>query len=207
VIAEEPKHWDDVLAGVEAGMVRVLKWHGPVMERGALEECCMRGGMNRFSFNAAITCSPVIVQYGRSVYGLIGAKVDRKMVEKLSAHKATGKTGRVLREFGYTDDGQVYLTYRLSKGAISGGVITVPAPVRDEVQGQFLIRTFDGRLGGTLVSKDGCAWGLGPALRSQDARPGDHLLVVFDREEREATVQIGDEGVLEIVAAERQPVL
>ena len=143
-------------------MVRVLKEHGPVMERGAFEEHCIAGDMNRFSFNAIIMCSPVIQQYGRSVYGLLGAKVDRKTIVALAARKAGATPAKVLRRFGRTDDGKVYLAYQLSKAAISGGVITVPAAMKEQVRGRYAIRTPNGDKAGTLVSKNGCAWGTGP---------------------------------------------
>lgn len=199
IVADPPKPWETVLAGVEACMVRVLREHGPILERGAFEEYCIREGMNRFSFNAIIMCSPVIAQYGRSVYGLIGAKVDRKAVETLAARKPGNLPSKVLRGFGRTEDGQVYLAYRLSKAAISGGVITVPSAMKEEVRGRFALRMPDGQSAGTLVSKSGCAWGLGPVLRGQHARPGDHLLLVFDTSAREVLIQLGTETVLEAI--------
>jgi len=42
--------FDDALTGVEAKLVAMLKAHGPVMERGAMEDLCVAEGMNRFSF-------------------------------------------------------------------------------------------------------------------------------------------------------------
>lgn len=201
-----PRDWREVLAGVEAGMVRVLKKHGPVMERGAFEEQCIRDGMNRFSFNAIIMSSPVIAQMGRSVYGLVDAKVDRKVVQSLARRKPGTVASRVLRGSGWTDDDRIYLAYRLSKAAISGGVITVPATMKDSVQGKFTIHTHDGAEAGTLVSKSGCAWGLGPILRSRGAEPGDHLLILFDEIDRVAQIHLGDEDVLQPVAAQLQTV-
>jgi hypothetical protein len=162
--------------------------------------------MNRFSFNAIIMCSPVIAQYGRSVYGLLGAKVDRKTLRSLSARTSSTAPSKVLRGFASTEGGQVYLAYRLSKAAISGGVITVPAAMRDQVRGKFEIRMPDGRQAGTLVSKNGCAWGLGPVLRGRRTAPGDHLLIVFNTSDRVAQVHIGGENVLEPVNGRLQPV-
>ncbi len=200
VVADPPRDWRDVLAGVEAGMVRVLKEHGPVMERGAFEERCIQEGMNRFSFNAIIMCSPVIAQYGRSVYGLLGAKVDRKTVQALAARRPGTPPSKVLQGFGWMDDGRVYLAYRLSKAAISGGVITVPAAMKEQIHGRFAIRMPDGDEAGTLVSKNGCAWGLGPVLRGRDAAPGDHLLILFDTSGHTAHVHLGDKKVFAPVA-------
>jgi len=200
VIADPPRDWREVLAGVEAGMVRVLKDHGSVMERGSFEEHCIAEGMNRFSFNAIIMCSPVITQYGRSVYGLLGAKVDRKTVQSLAARKSGAPSSKVLCGFGRTNDGRVYLAYRLSKAAISGGVITVPAAMKEHLRGKFTIQMPDGQEVGTLVSKNGCAWGLGPVLRSRHAAPGDHLLILFHAADRIASVHIGGEEVFAPVA-------
>lgn len=197
IIAHPPLDRQQVLLGVEAGMVRVLIEHGPVMERGAFEEHCIRDGINRFSFNAMIMCSPLILQYGRSLYGLLGAKVGRKTVRSLAARKPATASAKVLRDYGWTDKGQVYLVYQLSKAAISGGVLTVPAAMKEKVRGKFTIRTPDGREAGTLVSKNGCAWGLGPALRGQGAEPGDYLLILLDASQREALIRIGDEKEIE----------
>jgi hypothetical protein len=97
-------------------------------------------------------------------------------------------------------DGRVYLAYRLSKAAISGGVITVPAAMKERVHGRFAIRMPDGEEAGTLVSKNGCDWGLGPVLRGRDAAPGDYLLILFDTSGRTADVHVGDEDVFAPVA-------
>jgi hypothetical protein len=200
VVADPPRDWRKVLSGVEAGMVRVLMEHGPVLERGAFEEHCIRSGMNRFSFNAVVMCSPVIAQFGRSVYGLLGAKVDRKTIESLAASRASAMSARVLWGFGQSGDGRLYLAYQLSKAAISGGVITVPSAMKEKLGGKFGLCVSDGRPVGTLVSKNGCAWGLGPVLRGHSASPGDYLLIHFNVRDRKAHVSIGDERILESVS-------
>ncbi len=196
VISDPPRDWRKVLAGVERGMVRVLKRHGPVLDRTAFEEHCIRDGMNRFSFNAIVMCSPVIEQYGRSVYGLIGRKVSRQTVNALLNRRAETPPSRVLKAFGRTRDGRSYLGYRLSKAAISGGVITVPAAMKRELLGKFTLRTEEKHSVGTLVAKKGCGRGLGPALRGRQAKQGDHLLLLFDAEKREARLQLGDETII-----------
>lgn len=197
IVADPPRDWREVLSGVEAGMVQILEEHGPVLERSAFEEHCIRQGMNRFSFNAIIMCSPIIAQYGRSVYGLLGAKIDRRTIDSLTSRRPAGGPAKVLYDFGETDTGQAYLIYRLSKAAISGGVVTVPAAMKERLEGRFSIRTADGADCGTLVAKSGCAWGLGPVLRSQQAKPGEYLVILFDLSDHEALVRIGGEELLD----------
>jgi hypothetical protein len=205
ILADPPRDWRTVLSGVEAGMVRVLMEHGPVLERGAFEEYCIRDGMNRFSFNAVVMCSPVIAQFGRSVYGLLGAKVNRKTIELLAASRASAVSARVLWGFGQTADGRPYLAYQVSKAVISGGVITVPSAMKEKLGGKFGLCVSDGRHVGTLVSKNGCAWGLGPVLRGHSAAPGDYLLLHFNVRDRKAHVSIGDQRILESVSKQPEP--
>ncbi len=197
VISDPPRDWRKILVGVERCLVEVFTEHGSVMERSALEECCARRGVNRFSFNAIIMSSPVIAQYGRRVYGLLGQKVDQKAVQQLLSRRPGSAPSRVLRAFGQTPHGDVYLAYQLSKAAISGGVITVPAAMKRRLRGKFTLRTDQGHEVGTLVAKKGCGWGLGPALRGSHAKQGDHMLLLFDTAKRQAQIRIGDETILD----------
>ena len=71
--------------------------------------------------------------------------------------------------------------------------MTVPAAMRDEVAGKFRLSTAEGRFVGTLVAKNGCAWGLGPALRRQDLKPGDWLVLLLATDTRQAVVLVGAE--------------
>ena len=199
VVADPPRDWRKTLTGVERCMVEVLSEHGPLMERTAFEELCLRKGMNRFSFNAIVTSSTAVAQYGRGVYGLPGLKVSRKTLRELLSRRPSPPPKHVLQAFGRAADGSLYLAYRLSQAAISGGVVTVPAAMRQHLRGKFTLRTDQGHDVGTLVARRGCGWGLGPALRRGHARQGDHLLLLFDTPKRQARIQIGDEKLLQRV--------
>ena len=106
----------------------------------------MADGMNRFSFHAFISWSPVIAQYGHSLYGLLGTKVSPQQVEELRAQRRASRANhRVLDRHGRTDDGRVWLSYRLSKAASTYAVITVPAALKKVVHGRFQLLRPDGR--------------------------------------------------------------
>jgi hypothetical protein len=189
IISDPPRDWRKALKGVEAKLVGVLQSHGPVMERGALEDRCVAGGMNRFSFHAFISWSPVIAQYGHNLYGLLGAAVSPQQLEELHAERRAQRLNRrVLDRHGWTDDGKVWLSYCLSKAASTYAVITVPAALKKVVHGRFELLASDGRAIGTLATKDGRAWGLGAFLRQQSARIGDHIILTLDLEKRTATL-------------------
>jgi hypothetical protein len=191
VIADPPRDWREALTGVEAQLVGILTLHGPVMERGTLEDLCVGSGMNRFSFHAFLASSPVIAQYGHSVYGLLGAAVAPGLVKSLVAkHRAERAPARVLDRHGETDDGRIWLGYRLSKAASTYAVITVPAALKDVVHGKFDLLTPDGRHVGVLAAKDGRAWGLGAFLRQQQAKIDDYMVVTLDLDKRQAVIAI-----------------
>ena len=78
IVACGPRSRRTALADVERIVVRTLERHGPILGRAELEDLCLRAGVNRFSFNAAVMSSPVIAQYGRGVYGLLGVKPHRR---------------------------------------------------------------------------------------------------------------------------------
>ncbi len=199
VAAEKPLDWREILAGVERQMVEVLKEHGQVMERGAFEQTCISRGVNRFSFNAIIMWSPVITSHGHGVYGLLGATVNRRTLDSIIKQKSTTPSTKVLKKHGMTEDGKPYLAYQLSRSAISGGLVTIPAAMRQQLKGSFTIRVDGGKKVGTLAARNGCGWGLGPLLRKSDTQPGDHLLLIFDLDGREANVRLGDESILDAI--------
>jgi hypothetical protein len=193
VAADPPRDWRQVLAGVERQLVEVLTEHGPIMDRGALEDLCVSGGMNRFSFHAFVSWSPVIEQVGHSLYGLLGAKAAPRTLDALAAsRRAKRALHRVLDSHGTTADGRIWLRYRLSKAASTYAVITVPAALKETVCGRFTLLSPEGDPVGTLATKDGRAWGLGAFLRRQHARIDDHVVLTLDLAARTATVSWGD---------------
>jgi len=193
ISADPPLDWRKVLTGVEARLVEVLERHGPVMERGALEDLCVASGINRFSFHAFVSWSPVIAQYAHSVYGLLGARVSRSKIEALAARQRARRTShRVLDGHGRTADGRIWLSYRLSRAASTYAVITIPAALKDEVQGRFALIDASGRPVGKLATKDGRAWGLGAFLRRHGAQLDDRIVLTLDLKQRTAEVSWGE---------------
>ncbi len=197
VYAEPTLDWRSVLAGVERTMVEIFMESGPIMERGEFEEECVQRGVNRFSFNAILTCSPVVTHYGRSVYGLVAQQCDSETVQRVRARSVDTVSGRILQKCGVDEQGRPFAVYRLSKAAIACGVITIPASLKQRIAGEYTIVVPKHEKVGTLVAKRGCGWGLGPVLRAQRARPGDYLLLQFDNVARTAGFHLGDERLLE----------
>jgi hypothetical protein len=142
----------------------------------------------------------VVAQYGHSLYGLLGAEVSPQQVAELRAQRRAQRLNhRVLDRHGRTDDGRVWLSYRLSKAASTYAVITVPAALKKVVRGRFQLLAPDGREIGTLATKDGRAWGLGAFLRERGACIGDHIILTLDLEKCTAVVSWDEEGERPVV--------
>ena len=194
IIADPPLDWREVLADSEQTITRVLKEHAPVMQRDRIEELCSALGMQRDAFSLNLQCSPVVTKFARGVYGIPGSEVPPGVVESLMpVRRAT----RVLRDYGWTTDGRVWLGYCLSDATILNGVVTVPAAMKQFICGDFKLKAEDGVVVGNLVCRESSAWGLGPFFRRRGAEAGDHLVVVFDLAHREAIVRVGDETLID----------
>ena len=194
VSTASPVAWGDALAETEQILLLALGEHGPVMHRKELEELCVDLGMNRSTFSVYLGHSPIIARYAPGVYGLRGADVEPGLVESLISPRRWGK---VLKDYGWTTDGNVWLGFQLSQAMISSGNFTVPAAMKTFVSGEFLLKAEDGSLVGAAVVQESGAWGLGPFFRRRGGEPGDHLVLVFDLTAREAVVQIGDADLLD----------
>ena len=190
VTATQPLNPDEVLSDSEKIIFKVLKEHGPVLQRPELENLCLAAGINRHSFWIYLSYCPIITRYAASVYGLRGAEIPTGLVERLIP-KRTGKW-KVLVDYGWTADRNIAILYRISAGMMSNGVVSVPAALKSFLQGKFTLITVDKSPVGALVVKDNQAWGLGPFFSRRGGEPGDYLSILFDLSRRVALVEIGD---------------
>ena len=196
VTAQPIPNWKETLSDTEQLFVKTLKQHGPVMQRVRLEESCIARGMNRTTFYMYLEYSPILNRYAPGVYGLRGANVSSADIQVLIPKI---RRGRVMKDYGWTENGQVWIIYSLSAAMINSGVATLPAGIRRYVEGSFSLKTEDGLPVGTLVAAPGNVWGFGPFFRRRGGEPGDYLLVTLDLSKREATLRIGDASLLDSV--------
>ncbi|MGW8256373.1 MAG: sigma factor-like helix-turn-helix DNA-binding protein [Thermoguttaceae bacterium] len=183
------RNWRKVLSPVEATLIEVLKKHGPLLDRGAMEDLCVDAGMNRFTFHAFLSWSPVIAQFASSIYGVVGFKPKANVLEKaVAARLSKASSTRVLSSHGVDKNGNVWLRYNLSKAASTYAVITVPSSMKNKICGAFKLLGPHRRVVGTLAAKDGRAWGLGAYLRKCHAKAGDQLVLTIDLRNRTAAV-------------------
>jgi hypothetical protein len=143
--------------------------------------------MNPITFNLYLSRSPILGRYAQGVYGLRGAEFTPGDLERCVPLQV-----KRLSDHGWTIDAKPWIAVELSAGALSSGVVSVPAAVRDFLVGRYLLRAEDRAEIGTLViSEKGAGWGLAPLFRRRGGEPGDVLLIVFDPQRGEALARCG----------------
>jgi hypothetical protein len=184
----------ELMRGDEAILVGLLQDCGPVCRMEDLQKLALNAGVSRPSFWRCLQFCPTIARYGPCVYGLTGAAIQPGFVESIAGVR---RLSQVVQDHGWTDDGRIWIAYRISQGAIESGVIGVPAAKRDFLQGQFSLKSERGADIGKLTVKQASAWGLGPYFRRTGVEKGDYLLMAFHLTDKTASVTFGDEGLLE----------
>jgi hypothetical protein len=100
------------------------------------------------------------------------------------------KTTRVLKDFGWKDDGNIFLTYALSETIISRGVAYVPRQFSGFLAGTYQLKVTQDEIFGQLIVKDTRVWSLRSFFRRRGGEPGDSLTIFFDLKNRIATVEL-----------------
>ena len=193
ITLDQPLEWRDVLDENEMLMVLVLKEKGPVLRREELEVYCLDLGMNQNTLNRYLSHSPIIFRYGYMVYGLPNAAVDSATIQSLIPER---KVSEVLEDYGWKD-GKIWLGYNTSKAMIKNGLFTVPATMKEFINGTFELKSSDDKHLGYLTIKESGAWGLVPLFRRRGGEPGDFLILEFDLKKKEAVAKLGDESLIE----------
>ena len=191
IIARQQQNPMQVLSDTEQVIVEVLRTHGPLLSRTALEEHCIRSGVNRHTMSLYVGRLAILARYAPSVYGLRGAEFSEDDIAR-----AAPRRERRYSEQGWTEKAEPWAAIQLSPSALSNGIVQLPASFRQHVSGRYALRTEDGLMIGQLVVSDRATWGLGPLFRRRGGEPGDMLLLTFDVQQRQVTARLGDLAVI-----------
>ncbi len=177
-----------LLGEAEKLMVDVLEAHGGVMRLEEFWDACHARGLKESTFSTYLDYSPLLTKHARGVYGIRGTSLPA------GAHVAPPHDARrVLLGYGREADGRVWLRYRLSRAAIVGGIVSVPAALKDALRGDYRLVGVDGRPAGTVRVDNGLAWRLAPLFRRLGSRVDDELRLEFDPEAGSAVAVTSDD--------------
>ena len=93
------------------------------------------------------------------------------------------------------------MAYRLTASTIRSGVVNIPADFKELLAGPFALKAEDGADIGTFSVRHHTGWGLQNYFRRRGGEHGDILLAVFELASRTVTLHLGDEELLNGVAA------
>ena len=198
VVADHPLDWREVLPDNEATMTGILLAHGPLLGHGDFERLCTAAGMNRSSFSFYLGYSPILRRYAPGVYGLRGAEIPPGLAESVVPRI---QRVRALQDHGRIGDGAAWVAYRLTASTIRSGVVNIPADFKELLAGPFALKAEDGVDIGTFSVRHHTGWGLQNYFRRRGGEHGDILLAVFELASRTVTLHLGDEELLNGVAA------
>ncbi|MGI8551903.1 MAG: sigma factor-like helix-turn-helix DNA-binding protein, partial [Dehalococcoidia bacterium] len=85
-----------------------------LMPRQELAETCGRRGINRATFSHALSYSPIIEHLGTGIWGLRGIPADPVDVAALQGDLVARRRTRRVLDYGWTPDGNLWLTVRLT---------------------------------------------------------------------------------------------
>ena len=74
------------------------------------------------------------------------------------------------------------------------GNCSIPASMRETIEGEFKLKTEDGTEVGRLATKDGRGWGLAPFLRKSGGEPGDTILLTIDLQAKEVVINFCEQA-------------
>lgn len=195
VVCESPPDPISTLSKAEMIQYDVLTECGPLLLRYDFErECCTRG-MNPHTYSMYLGRSPIVARYATSVYGLRGANIAPGEIERVAPQRPSTS---LVRDYGWSADAKPWILCELSASIISSGVFSVPASMRNLLEGRFVFCAEDqSRLGTLVITKHDC-WGLAPLFTRRGGEPGDSLLLSFDLRTHEVTAHMGaDRDLLE----------
>ena len=175
----EPLDYHDVLGGVAASMIDVLK-SSPyqVMDRRSLHEACADAGIAKGTFGIWTTFAEWMERFAPSVWGLRGSKPSPAAVDaiRVAAHARRNAEPR-RRSWEWAPDGAVVHTMDVTTSLMSTGVLSFEPEVTALLAGQSLGVESKGTVISTAkVGADhSFSWGWAPALTALGAKTGDVL--------------------------------
>ncbi len=139
--------------------------------------------------------SPIVARYARGVYGIVGTNISAAEIEAMISPRDSKR--RVSQGFGRIGHDRIWVAYLISSRILAVGEVTVPAVIRERVQGEYKLHDRSGAKVGRLVIKGAFARGLVGYLRDCGAKLGDTVLITLHPQAHRAEIAVGDDGLID----------
>jgi hypothetical protein len=124
------------------------------------------------------------------VYALVGAEVPPGIVEEISQQTVRSS---VLVGHGWTDDGRIWISYRLNASNLRSGVFSLPASLKQIVSGQYFIQSSGTGVRSVILAEDDRLTGLHRPFAIRGGEPNDVVVITFDLRHLSAELRFTDE--------------
>lgn len=193
IMAEPALDWDKELKGsIEWAICAIFKKKNSLMTFEQLQEECLAIGMNDNSFKQYASYSPIILRYAPRIYGLIGTEI---VPGELNDFVIKNKRERVSSDYGWTEDGNIWLVSHITRGSINFGNIYLPASLSNYIYGEFVLKSSDNYTFGIIKPIKPHVSGLRTFFTRRGAEPGDYIGLLFNLSSKEARAYLGDEAL------------
>jgi len=176
IILDSPLDYEKVLGNNEWLMISILKEYGPVLDYYTLRSLCLEYGMKESSFYLYLCYSPVLTKYAPLIYGIRGAKIMPGEIEDL---KKDHKPKKVLKDYGWTEDGKIWIAHEISDSMLRMGNFSIPASMKPYIEDSYSLKTADSVLIGELRIEKFAGWGLKEFFNRRGGELGDFLVALF----------------------------
>lgn len=194
VRALEPLDYHEVLGGVTATMIDILK-SSPyqVMDRQSLREACREAGIAPGTSTVWTTYAEWMQKFAQNVWGLRGSEPDMQAVERIRRAARARSEAEPHRKSSSLFPGGAIQTMDVTTSCLATGVLSFAPEVHRLVAGSALdiVRASESLGMAKFGASHFFSWGWLPMLRSLDAKPGDVLRISIDPAAARAEVQLG----------------
>jgi hypothetical protein len=185
------------LGDTERTMVDVLRSSpSGLLDRTSFRRQCVSRGVNPTTFDIYTSFSPIISHPDLNVWGLRGVDVNPAAIAAMREANAQRSPEKRVQDFGWSDEGNIWLKVRLSQN-VQSFVVGCPSDMSRYILGrEFAAFGDDDERCGTIKSSGASLYGFSPFLRKAGADEGDVLEIVFNIGKDEAYLSLSPEDSL-----------
>ena len=145
--------------------------------------------MKENSFYISLSYSPILSKYAPLIYGIRGLKILPGEIQEL---KKDHKPKKVLQDYGWTEDGKIWIAHKISDSMLRMGNFSIPSSMKPYIEDNYSLVTADDISIGELRIEKSAGWGLKDIFNRRGGELGDFLVIELNNIKNEGKVYLGN---------------